>query len=631
MIVVACLVVCTPEKKAVEGEEIAYELEFHNWADSTEFVGAETCKSCHAEIYETFMQTGMGESWYHATPEKSAASYGKHAVVHDTLRNFSYFPYWKGDSLFISEFRLKEGDTVDFRSLPIQYIVGSGQHTNSHIIDVNGYLRQAPITFYTQKGIWDLAPGFDSGLSERVNRIVGLECMSCHNNLPGFDQESENRFTSVPMGIQCERCHGPGEVHVTRKLNGERVDTSLGPDFSIVNPRRLSKELQMSICRRCHAQGVAILAEDKTFADFKPGRHLSEVMDVFLPRYDGAQTQFIMASHADRTAMSKCYTMSDMTCITCHNPHISVKQTPQAVFDQACIDCHSTQEQSLCSMDLVSREQENGNNCSGCHMPESPSIDIPHVTVHDHFIRKPISEEERNKVEQFVGLKCISSEAAVYPLTRAKAFLKYHESFQSDAYLLDSAKIYLDRINDLELKAEALIQYYFLEDQLAKIRDLSGKFSESAIKEAWTFYRMGEAFYQNGDMGTAGNYFDLALELKPKNLDFGNKKASVFMAKGNLKEAEALFLSIIKEDPWHFAALSNLGFLKMQKGDIKGSEEYLNRALAVQPDYVPGLMNKLAWLMGMKQKEKATALVEQVLALEPNNDKARKLKALLAE
>lgn len=620
-------VVCTPEKTISETSE--YELEFHNWSDTVEYVGIETCKSCHAEIYETFMHTGMGESWFHATREKSAATYGDHAIIFDTLANLYYKPYWDQDSLYISEFRLDGTDTTHKRVMPIKYIVGSGQHTNSHIIDVNGFLRQAPITFYTQKGIWDLAPGFDSKLSERVNRIVGLECMSCHNHYPEFEEKSENKFTSVPMGIQCERCHGPGEVHVKRKLSGERVDTSQGPDLSIVNPKRLSKELQMSICRRCHAQGVAILKEGKSFFDFKPGRHLTEVMDVFLPRYDGAQTQFIMASHADRTAMSECYKKSDMTCISCHNPHVSVKATPIAKFNQACINCHSTNAQTLCTMEEGERISINENNCSSCHMPESPSVDIPHVTVHDHFIRKPVSEADKNKIENFIGLKCISTEEEVSAKTRARAFLKYHESFQSDPYLLDSVKIQLDKITSTDEKLEELIHYYFLKSNYPAMRKLLNSSQLPDFEDAWGYYRAGEAFYQNGDMGSAEKYYDAALERKPLNLNFQNKKAVVLIARDELKGADNILQSIIANDPWHYAALSNRGFMLMKMGQVEESKLMLDKALAIHPDYVQGLMNKAAWLFGMKQRDELEKTVKRVLELEPKNSKALEMQKLL--
>ena len=42
----------------------------------------------------------------------------------------------------------------------VDYIIGSGQHTNSHIYNTNGYLHQMPMTYYTQKQKWDFPPGF---------------------------------------------------------------------------------------------------------------------------------------------------------------------------------------------------------------------------------------------------------------------------------------------------------------------------------------------------------------------------------------------------------------------------------------------------------------------------------------
>ena len=67
----------------------------------------------------------------------------------------------------------------------IDYIVGSGNHTNSHIISDNGYLSQAPFTFYTQDSILDFPPGFEHRNNIRYNRKI-IECMTCHNSFPHF-------------------------------------------------------------------------------------------------------------------------------------------------------------------------------------------------------------------------------------------------------------------------------------------------------------------------------------------------------------------------------------------------------------------------------------------------------------
>ena len=50
--------------------------------------------------------------------------------------------------------------------------------------------------------------------------------MTCHNSFPHFTLGSENKYQNVPSGIDCERCHGPGELHVSNVQSGILVDTS---------------------------------------------------------------------------------------------------------------------------------------------------------------------------------------------------------------------------------------------------------------------------------------------------------------------------------------------------------------------------------------------------------------------
>ena len=120
-----------------------------------------------------------------------------------------------------------------------------------------------------------------------------------------------------------------------------------------------------------------------------------------------------MASHAERLKMSKCFRATltkieskqssalcpyknALTCVTCHNPHVSVKSTSSEHFNAVCRNCHNEQSNSgnihegnnkLCTEKLKLKCTSN-NNCVSCHMPKSGSTDIPHVTTTDHFIRK---------------------------------------------------------------------------------------------------------------------------------------------------------------------------------------------------------------------------------------------------
>src|SRR6185436_11322622 len=80
------------------------------------------------------------------------------------------------------------------RKEQINYIIGSGQHTNSHMTRVNDYVYQVPSTYYTQKGQWDLPPGFEGGFNTRFSRKIELECMSCHNAYPKIVDGSQNKY-----------------------------------------------------------------------------------------------------------------------------------------------------------------------------------------------------------------------------------------------------------------------------------------------------------------------------------------------------------------------------------------------------------------------------------------------------
>lgn len=607
---VSLLIYCQANKEVEQAQ-----LPYKNLHDTVSYVGMETCRSCHQEIYETFIRTGMGQSFDHATPKKSAATFGKHALVYDSLNNFYYQPFWKQDSLFIKEFRLKDKDTTHQRNQYIKYIIGSGQHTNSHIIEENGYLRQAPITFYTQDKFWDLAPGFEGGFSSRFNRIIGQECMTCHNSYPDFVKSSENKFRKVPTGISCERCHGPGEIHVKEKLANQIVDTAKYIDYSIVNPKKLPRDLQMNVCQRCHLQGVAILKENKDFDDFKPSEHLNEVMDIFLPEFDGNETKFIMASQAHRLTKSVCYQKSDMTCISCHNPHISVKETPRQKFNKACISCHQTK---ICQL-----PETNKNDCSGCHMPLSGSIDIPHVQIHDHFIRKPISEEDKGKIENFIGLTN-ALQKATDDLTMAKAYLHYYESYSPKNSLLDSANYYLQKstVSNPLKRIVPTVHLHYLKKEYDKVVEASKKVKLPKIKDAWTAYRIGESYLQNKELTNAQIYLEKALQILPLQLDFQHKLATVYIQQNDWLKAKNALEKLLQEHTQHISALTNIGFVYVNLGELAKAKQAYQQAFSLNPDYEPLLLNMAGLHLLNQEIDQAKKIIRTMLKKNPKHPKA---------
>ncbi|MGZ3866152.1 MAG: tetratricopeptide repeat protein [Bacteroidia bacterium] len=652
---------CAEEKPKTEGVTKTDTLLYLNHADTAKYVGIKTCRLCHQDIYNTFIETGMGKSFAGATKEKSAGDYGK-SLIYDEFSDFYYKSYWgKNDSLYFKEFRLNGKDTIYQRVERCDYIIGSGHHTNSHMQVVNGHFNQMPMTFYTQKKEWHLPPGFENGVNTRFTRKIGLECMSCHNSYPDFVMGWENKYNAVDEGINCERCHGPGSIHVQQRSTGSKVDTTKYIDHSVVNPSKLPIDLQFDVCQRCHLQGNAVLKEGKSFYDFKPGMKLSNFMSVFLPKYENADDEFIMASHADRLKMSQCFIRSfnpsevknklkpykdAMTCVTCHNPHVSVKVTGNEIFNNACNNCHHTGGKSnlQCTEKSVAAKLTTPNfklqtiNCVNCHMPKSGSIDIPHVTVHDHFIRKPVSKKEKDGIKTFIGLFAIN-ENNPDALTKAKAYINQYEKFEQKSYYLDSAAKYLSekRVEDVD----ALVQLYFLKNDFNSVGSLVNSFGKEGLlknnlkkksfdnQHAWTCYRIAESYNYLGKPNEALPFLEQANRLAPYVPEFTDKLATAYASTGNNKMAHRYFDATLKENPKYVPALANLGFLYLTEGNAVVAEKLYNKALALDPDNEDALMN-MAGLYNFKGKMKeAIELLKQIIKKHPSNKRAAEiLKAL---
>jgi len=614
--------------------------EYLNIDQSVNYVGMNQCASCHTDQYASFMLTGMGRSLKPALKEYSSSILEN--ILYDSILKLHYYPHWKNDSLFIQEYALENNDTTHSLKHSIDYIIGSGHHTNSHLISNNGYLYQAPFTYYTQDSILDFPPGFENDKNSRFSRKMGLECVACHNAYPEFVLGSENKYTFMPDGIDCERCHGPGQLHIENIKNNNLIDTSHYIDYSIVNPANLSIELQNDLCARCHLQGNAVLKDKKSFFDFKPGMYLKEVMDVYLPRYEGKKDSFIMASHVDRMKLSNCYIESEgaLSCITCHNPHVSVKETSTQFFQQKCLECHG---KHICSENPDKTHALN-NNCIECHMKNSKTLDIPHVTITDHKISiNSHTDTITNSDSRFLGLSCINNDEPTYQ-SLAQAYLQQYERFEPYEFYLDSAYTYLSNINlNTKRGLYIYIYYLFLKNDYETIIDyintlgidfvLNNYFNEKDYnnQDAWSCYRVGESFFQNKLFIEAEKMYQQAVRLAPYNLEFRNKYGVCLFRQNKFDFAIDEFQFILNEDNGFISAYTNLGYLSLKMGNKNQALQYYNYALSLDPNHIKTLINKTELLLLDNQKKDAFICVNKLLSINPNNEEAKTFLDILNE
>ncbi len=612
------------------GNQTPQEPAYLNHDTSVHYVGMNACQSCHQDIYKTFIQTGMGQSFAPATRLKSAAKYSHTKPVFDTSLGFYYLPIWIGDSLFIKEYQLGSNqDTIHQRIERVDYIIGSGQHTNSHLSSKNGYLYQLPLTWYSQLQKWDLPPGFEKGRNVRFSREIGLECISCHNAIPQVADNNSNLFTSIPNGIDCERCHGPGELHVKERLTGSRVDTSNGPDFTIVNPKRLGWERQTDLCQRCHLQGNAVLKTGKQFTDFRPGQKLADYFNVFMPNYKGAEQEMIMASHAQRLQQSQCFIKSNptevnkgnsllkLTCINCHNPHVSVKQTGVAIFNQACLKCH---QPSACNE--IKQHQSNlaSQNCVSCHMPKSGTIDIPHVTVHDHKIAIPTTIKTVKSLKTFMGLYCVTK-GNLHNIDQAQAYLNYAEKFEgSQQLVLDSAQFFLNQLSGIEEAKAIQIHYLFLKSDAEAICKLAETLKPQSQTDAWMAYRIGQSFFNLNQFANAISWIEKATQLSHANLKMQIKLGAAYLMNNQIEQGIAVLKKVIATNATIEDAWTNLGYAYALQSNFKQALNCYNQEININPLHQQALLNRAAAYLNMGDQINAKKDLLKLKKIDPRNE-----------
>ena len=267
---------------------------------------------------------------------------------------------------------------------PMRYLVGSGRHSRTYLAEIDGFLIESPVTWYSSTQKWSMSPGFEGSNQVGFERAADEGCLICHVGQVASINGAQNRLTINEPAIGCERCHGPGKMHV--KYQQARTERMPGrnTDDSIVHPGRLSRGQHESICAQCHLRGDAtVFRRGLSFSDFQPGMSLADVrIDYRLESDDGSMK---VVGHVDQMHASRCYQNSDsLNCTTCHEMHSNADpKLSQAFFRSKCLDCHSTKS---CGLNPAKRQTESpDDNCVQCHMPQVET-DIPHIAFTHHRI-----------------------------------------------------------------------------------------------------------------------------------------------------------------------------------------------------------------------------------------------------
>lgn len=344
------------------------------------YVGAAVCATCHADAHATYLATSHSRALRPVDLEEQPLP---HEFTHDAS-GLSYRVYQQGGRMRVRESLLLENrkDRVVLADHAAAWTVGSGQSSLSYAAVIDGFLVEAPTTWYTRPQRWGMSPGYDVPAHEGFARPLDDRCLFCHVGRAEPIGGSGQRLRIHEEAIGCERCHGPGSAHVAARTRQPAIE---GKDPTIVHPADLSRDLQMDVCAQCHLDHtLTVDVLGKRMEDWRPGLPLSDFRITY--RLAARSDRMTVVGHVDQLKRSRCYTASeDMTCLSCHDPHDTPAPADRVAFYRAkCMACHA--EGTPCGLDATARTaSDHGDDCAACHMPRGKT-DIPHFAFSDHRI-----------------------------------------------------------------------------------------------------------------------------------------------------------------------------------------------------------------------------------------------------
>lgn len=354
------------------------------------YVGDGACSSCHPLECDSYHRHPMGRSLAAVAGPRAGEHLGPDGQTSFQAGGLTYFAR-RQDGRLIHGLRGSGAAAGVVQEEPVGYVLGSGTRGSSYLLERDGQVFQSPISWYPQKGIWDLSPGYRER-NEQFDRPVSPGCLFCHCSAAEPVENTVNSYRPPIFrgeAIGCERCHGPGERHVTAREEQPWAD---GPDRTIVNPARLEPGLREDVCRQCHLQGQArVLRRGRGAFDYRPGLPLALFWAVFVAP-PGRGPDHKAVGQVEHMGQSRCFQGSggQLGCTSCHDPHsLPAPEAKAAFYRGRCLTCHAERGCTLPAM----KRQERQNDCAACHMPRLSTSDISHVAATDHRLLRDPSRE----------------------------------------------------------------------------------------------------------------------------------------------------------------------------------------------------------------------------------------------
>ena len=286
-----------------------------------------------------------------------------------------------------------------------------------------------------------------------------------------------------------------------------------------------------------------------------------------------------VANQIDNLRESKCFQASQMTCITCHDPHLTGSAPHGMTFKDTCVQCHKPE---ACKQ----REKtppELADKCVECHMRKYSKINVNFAQASDSFV--PPLQRTNHRVE-------------IDPIANDEVLLAWYRTREDEP-----AK---QLASQLETR---LLEHWRDEGQK---RAAEGRFVAAVSA-------MREALRVNAQHAESQKSLQQYIAQQQQ---FDELRAQANMIRStNPDKSIELFQQSLSIRPDHAGSVGRLGTLFAQRGDREKAVNYLKQVAEIDPDDQYGL-SMLGWLSYLDSDfEKAVGYYERADAIEPYSSK----------
>jgi tetratricopeptide (TPR) repeat protein len=631
----------------------------------SDYVDPAICTGCHQKISNAYHMTGMGRSVYRPSLSNEIEDYTTHNEVYNKRSDLHYTMLQRDGKFFQRRYQIGfDGKEINVVEVQVDYVIGSGDQARTYLHrNAEGKLLELPVSWYVENsGYWAMSPGYDRPDQQDFHGETSYECIFCHNAypVPGQNPAVKDSFGQhLPEGIDCQRCHGPGRTHVQVAARGNSTPASVRQ--AIVNPARLSRDRQLEVCMECHlattgSQGAnEIRRYNREVFSYKPGEPLGDYKLYFDQKSrseDGGG--FEIADAAYRLRKSACFRESQMTCLSCHDPHRQLHgEEAVSHYTTVCQSCH----QSVVHTSLLPP----GENCISCHMPRRRGEDAVHIVLTDHFIQryKPNSDLVAPREELTERPKSAGAISLYYPsqlpdtpenelylavaqadngadleagISRLRSAIVKYSPSQAEFYFelgraeakaghnreaihwLDEA---LRRKVNFRPAIEQLVICLFAAGEIARATEVLKQAVTIPPPDAVLLTNLGNAYARQGMLGLAQKALERACEINPDMAEAQNLLGLVTMRQGDRVGAEKYFRNTLRSQPGMGEAHSNLAKLLLGTDNYAEAEYHFQKAIEISPGSADAHHNYGLLLMMMQSYDHAVTELRESARLYP--------------